>query len=96
MTVLTTLSAVLFIILSFLFPELAIMILSVEIVLLPSIYMIGNECSEQLLKKEYNKNLEEIRQSIGELNEKYNNQMVLNSILRKKIKGLRNEKRTTI
>lgn len=90
MTIIPTITAILFIILSFLFPDLAMMILSVEIVLLPSIYIVWNECTEQLLSREYKRKINEIRESTEELTEKYKNLEITNSILT----GLQNESTT--
>jgi len=52
-TILATLTAVIFIIFSNLYPDKSIIFLSIEVILLPAIYIIGNYCAENSIKKEY-------------------------------------------
>lgn len=53
MTILATLTALLSIVLINKFPDSAITYLSIEVIILPAIYIIGNYCAENSIKKEY-------------------------------------------
>ncbi len=70
-TLTATLTAILFIILSYLLPKHAVLILTIEIILLPSIYIIGNYYAERLMKEEYLKTINFISDRANNLQEKY-------------------------
>lgn len=72
-TVSATLTAILFIILVKLFPKWAITLLAAELVLLPSIYIIGSTVAEGAIKKNYEDKLEALLSKSENLQQKYYN-----------------------
>jgi len=81
-TYIATFTAILFITLSYLFQNYSVLILTIEVILLPSIYIIGNYYIESLLERKYRQELDFISKKADELNEKYNKQRFLNLELR--------------
>ena len=65
-TIMATLTAALSIILINVYETQAIIIFSIEVILLPAIYIIGNYCAENSIKKEY----EDLMKSLTKQTEK--------------------------
>ena len=63
-----TLIAILFIVAANIFQSYAVILLSVEVVLLPTVYIIGNFFIEQHIEESYKSKLAEIRKQIETLN----------------------------
>ena len=76
-TLIATVTAIIFILFSYIFPEYAIQILTIEVILLPSIYIIGNYYAEHLIEERYRKELIYVDNLINELNRKLFNQEIL-------------------
>jgi len=68
-TITATLTAILFIILNYFFIEFSVLILSIEIILLPSIYIIGNYYAEKVIKDEYEGIMDNILNEASKLEE---------------------------
>ena len=64
-----TITAITFLFLAELYPKSAKLILSIEILLLPTIYIIGYEIVEAVTKKEHEEKIEKDHQDFDELNE---------------------------
>lgn len=82
-TVIATSTAVVFLILYYLFQDLAVLLLSIEVILLPAIYVIGNILAESVLQREHEKVLEEVYTDARELERKYYNLAAQYEILRR-------------
>lgn len=80
-----TIAAILFMFLSFFLPEWSNLILGIQIILIPSIYIIGHEIIEYMTKEEYASTLEEINAYAQDLNKKYVEEKVLNKQLSREI-----------
>lgn len=68
-TIIATITAVIFITFSSIYPERAMLLLSIEVIILPAIYIIGNYCAEHLIKQEYSDLMKELDEKTEELNE---------------------------
>lgn len=66
-----TATAIVFIVATFLLPKYATMLLSVEVVLLPSIYIIGSVVTERLIRDDYERKIKKINSKSKEVEEKY-------------------------
>lgn len=84
-----TVAAILFMIFSFFLPRYSNLVLGIQIILIPSIYIIGHEIIEYMTKEEYSSTLEEINAYAQNLNEKYVEQKTLNKQLRNEIERLK-------
>ncbi len=84
-----SIAAILFMMLSFFIPKWSSLILGIQIILIPSIYIIGHEIIEYMTKEEYSSTLEEINAYAQDLNKKYIEEKVLNKELHKENVRLR-------
>tara|TARA_Y100000310_G_C20627284_1_gene786642 strand:- start:1295 stop:1636 length:342 start_codon:yes stop_codon:yes gene_type:complete len=84
-TSVATLTAILFILLSFIFPSYAVLVLSIEVILLPSIYIVGNLIIESLLEEKYTKIVTNMQSSFDNLDNKYFEERTLNEKLKYKL-----------
>lgn len=66
-TLFATALALVCIVFSYIFPQHAVLILSIEILLLPSIYIIGNTYTEEEIKKNYESTISEIENDMERL-----------------------------
>jgi len=83
-TIMATFTAITFIALSYIFPEHSVFILTIEVILLPTLYIIGNYFAESLIEKEYVKIIDYISDKSEQLNERYNNERFINISLKKR------------
>lgn len=67
-TIIATLTAVIFIGLSRFYPNNATLFLSIEVIILPAIYIIGNYYAEEVIKKEYSDLMKELEDKTEKLN----------------------------
>ena len=67
-TIIATLTAVIFIGLSQFYSDKAILFLSIEVIVLPAIYIIGNYYAEEVIKKEYSDLMKELEDKTEKLN----------------------------
>lgn len=81
-TILATLTAVVFIILSTKYPDNAVIFFSIEVIVLPAIYIVGNYCAEHMIKKEYDDLMQGLYNKTEKLNEDLTSQIVENTELR--------------
>jgi len=88
-TTIATMTAIIFIALSYNFPKHSIFILTIEVILLPTIYIVGNYHIESLLKKEHQSELNNILHFTNILEEKYNNERLLNTKLKKELEFMK-------
>ncbi len=91
-TIIATLTAIIFIILAYIFPEHSIVILTIETILLPTIYIVGNHYAEDLIERRYMRIIQFIKKESSELNEKYIKQIGLNNRIQAELKALKNGK----
>jgi len=80
-TILATLTALIFIGLSYTYSDDSILWLSMEIIILPSIYIIGNYCAEELIKKEYSNLMRGLEEKTEELNNELWEERIANTEL---------------
>lgn len=73
-------------ILAYILPQHSSIILTIEIILLPLIYIVGNYCIEELIKKQYEKIILTIQEEADKLRDKYLKEKYLN-------KDIKNEKK---
>ena len=85
-TISATITAIDFIILSYCFHEYSVMFLSIEVILLPAIYIIGNYFTEYLIKREDELIISQISELNKEKDKKIDN-------LKKQLKQQKNDKR---
>lgn len=85
-TIMATTIAIDSAILTYLFSQYASILLTIEVILLPSIYIIGNYYVEELIKKQYEEEIIAIEKEAVELGNKYLKQKYLN-------KGIKDEKK---
>ena len=83
-TAIATMTAIVFIMLSYIFKEEATLILSIEVILLPSIYIIGNYFIEHIIKEEFREQLSIVSDEVDELKDKYVEQLLINQTLKNK------------
>ncbi len=88
-TIIATLTAILFIVLAYIYKEHATLFLSVEVILLPSIYIIGNAIAEKLIKDEYEGLLDIFNEQASILNERNFKLTIMNEKLKYEIKLLK-------
>ena len=88
-TLIATCAAILFMMLSFFFSEDSILILSIETILIPCIYIIGQEILEYITKEKYSATIDEINAHARKLNENYTKEKLLNKGLSKEIERLK-------
>jgi len=93
-TIIATVVAVVFIILNYFTENLSRLWLSIEVIILPSIYIIGSVISERIIKKEYDAQISYIGEETDKLTKKYLNQIVEierlkydNDLLRERLKN---------
>lgn len=89
-TLIATLTAVNFIILSYLFPKHSVVFLSIEVVLLPAVYIIGNYYIEYLIKEEDKELIENLSSKVEGLEQELANQIMVNQDLKNENKHLNN------
>ncbi|MFH1649219.1 MAG: hypothetical protein ABIA93_01590 [Candidatus Woesearchaeota archaeon] len=77
MTVVATLTGILFIVMATLIPEYAKLLLSVEVILLPAVYIVGYTHIEESIEQKYNTTLKEIWMAAQTLNANYYNEQML-------------------
>jgi hypothetical protein len=85
MTAFATLTSIFFIMLSYLYQEYAIQILSLLIIILPMIYIIGGLIIRGILDNEYSKGLEKTSEGIEDMQQEINMLKKENEELRAKI-----------
>ena len=71
MVVIATITAILFLSLAYVFPDDSILILNIEVILLPSIYIVSNYYIENTMEARYNKLLDHLFEKSTELERKY-------------------------
>lgn len=76
--ILASMTTILFLIISFVFPELQILLLTILTILLPVIYQIGNMYSKESIRKQNQEDLEIIEEVLEDLEDE-------NERLRRKI-----------
>ena len=59
-TIIATIIAIIFAILSYSLKELSGLILTIEVILLPAIYIVGNYCAEHLIREKFDELLGEL------------------------------------
>jgi hypothetical protein len=82
-TVIAAIIAIDFAILVYIFPQHSPILLTIEVILLPSIYIIGNYYVEESIKKQYEETISSIQQDATKLKDRYLKQKYLNDILLK-------------
>jgi len=82
MTAFATITSVFFIILSYLWINYTIQILSILVIVLPAIYIIGGLIIRRIIDSEYSKNLEELNEGIEEMQQEINLLRIKNEKLR--------------
>ena len=87
-TLVATFTAIVFIFLSYLFPRDSVFILTVEVILLPTIYIVGNYFAEFLMESEKKKVLGYMFNEVNNLGEKYNKERSLRLRAENKLRGL--------
>lgn len=80
-TIIATFTAVLFIALSFIYPDKSVLWLSLEVVILPAIYIIGNYYAEELIKQEYSKLMEDLEENTEKINQELVEERLFNAEL---------------
>lgn len=88
-TIFATLTAVIFIGLIYIFPEESVFILTIETILLPTIYIIGNYYAENLIQKQNEIILNSILDEADKLQEKYNKERLFNIRLKMELENFR-------
>lgn len=88
-TLLATITAIIFILLSYIYPNYSTLILTIEVILLPAIYIIGNYYAEYIVEQHYRKNLDYLESLVYELNSKVFNQEILINKYKEEIKNLK-------
>ena len=88
-TLLATITAIIFIPLSYIYPDYSTLILTIEVILLPAIYIIGNYYAEYIVEQHYRKNLDYLESLVYELNSKVFNQEILINKYKEEIKNLK-------
>lgn len=88
-TILATLTALIFISLVYLFPEISVFLLTIEVLLLPTVYIVGNYIAEHLMEKRHNMTIGYISSQTDSLQEKYNKARLLNVKLEEEVRYLR-------
>lgn len=91
-TIFATMTAIIFILMSYVFPNYSVLVLTIEVILLPAIYIVGNYYVEHLLERKYNQEIDFLSVQTNQLNEKYNNQRLLNIELKAALKYYKNAK----
>jgi len=81
-TIFATLTALTFIWLSFKYPTSSVFFLSIEVIILPAVYIIGNYYAEHIIKKEYDELMQGLYSKTEQLNEDLTSQIVENAELR--------------
>jgi len=71
MTAIASLTAIVFILLTSMVPQYAVLWLSIEVVLLPSVYVIGSIVIERVLRRTHEDALRILYRNSKALNEKY-------------------------
>ncbi len=89
-SLLATLTAIIFILLSFLYPNYAILCLTIEAVLLPAIYIVGNYYTEDYIKRQSDSEFTDLAQSSDKLEEKYINELINNVQLETELHYIKN------
>ena len=77
-TILATLTAIIFILLTFIFPEYSKLILTIEVIILPTIYIIGNYYAENIIQKRNEQIIRNITMKADDLSKKYINERTYN------------------
>ena len=88
-TIMATLLAIIFILLTSLFPNYSNLILTIEVILLPSIYIIGNYYAENLIEERNKELLSHISSESEKLQEKYIKEKLHNIQLEAELKYLK-------
>ena len=70
-TILATITAIIFILLNSIFPEYSVLILTIETIILPTIYIIGNYYAENVIQKQNEQIIQSIIIKIDDLTKKY-------------------------
>ena len=87
-----TLIGVGFITLTFLFPNLSLVFLSLEVILLPAIYSYTNERNEKIMKEYYAQAIEQIESEATQLENRTQELTLQNEILKKELSYPRKRK----
>lgn len=95
--IIATMTAIVFISLSYLLPSAAVFVLSIEVILLPTIYIIGNYYAEHLIEEDAGEIITELDIKAEELNKRNVNLMLENQWLRYHFthNGPKNKKRVS-
>jgi len=91
MNILATIVGVLAIILIAIFPNQAPIIFSIEVIILPTIYIIGNSYIEEKIKQEYQNLVSDISEDSERLKQRYINAMFVNQELHLKLNQKRKQ-----
>ncbi len=89
--IIATTIAIDFTILAYLLPQHSSIILTVEIILLPIIYIIGNYYIEELIKKQYEEEISSIQEEAIKLKDKYLKEKYLNKNIKDEKKQRKKE-----
>ena len=82
--IVATLTALLFTALSYFISMYTTLFFSLEVILLPAIYIVGNRLAEQKIQEQYRTIITRTEQDLKELHEKYYIQLLLNRELQSK------------
>lgn len=86
-TIIATLMAILFTILAYRFPQDASLYLTIEVILLPAIYIIGNYYAEHILQEQNKQDWDDATEFTEELYQKYLNEYFLRKTIETKLKN---------
>ena len=84
--ILATFMGIIVIVLIYGFPQHAILILSLEVIILPTIYIIGNSYIEERIKEKYQQIISDISDDTEKLKERYVEQVLKNQELKIRLK----------
>jgi hypothetical protein len=82
-TIIATIVAIDSAILVYILPNHSGIILTIEVILLPVLYIIGNYYVEEILKKQYEEDISIIEKEANDLKDKYLKQKYLNEVLKR-------------
>ena len=90
-TIVATIIGISAVVLNYFFPKYALLIFGLEVLILPTIYIIGNIYIEEQIKKEYEENIQSIEEKYQDLREENDVQDYIIRELDSKNKSLKNE-----
>lgn len=88
MNILATFVGVIAIVLIYFFPNYSVLIFSIEVIILPTIYIVFNSYIEENIKQEYQEIISDIGEDSEKMNRKYNEAVFINRELYSKLNEL--------